>query len=217
MKSLLTLFAIGLFSVCLAACGSTSKSTGSTAQASSTTATTGASATTAVSTTPTDTAPAPAETKADADKDNDVSASDDDKNNSSTQDFGHAASPSDARMITALIKRYYAAAAVEDGTKACSMIYSTIEESVPEDYGQSPPGQPYMRGTTCPAVLTLLFKHFHPQITVELPKLKVARVRLVEHHGVVVLNFGTMPEREISVAREGHTWKVDALLDGEVP
>lgn len=217
MKSLLTLLAIGLFSVCLAACGGTSKNAGSTAQASSTVATTAASSTTAVSTTPTDTAPARAETKADADKDNDIGAPDDDKNNSSTQNFGHAASPQEARAITALIKRYYAAADAEDGAKACSMIYSTIEESVPEDYGQSPPGQPYMRGTSCPTVLTLLFKHFHPQITVELPKLKVARVRLVEHHGLVLLNFGTMPEREIFVVREGHTWKLDALLDGEVP
>jgi hypothetical protein len=74
-----------------------------------------------------------------------------------------------------------------------------------------------MRGTTCAAVLTLLFKHDHPQLVAELPKLEVARVRLIEHHGIVILHFGTLPERQIPVAREGHTWKLQGLLDSEVP
>ena len=97
------------------------------------------------------------------------------------------------------------------------MIYSTLAEAVPEDYGLSPPGPPYMRGTTCPAVLTLLFKHLHSQLGLELPKIKVTRVRLTEHHGLAVLSFGTMPERQIQVAREGHVWRLAALLDGELP
>jgi hypothetical protein len=210
MRSLLALSIVGLLSVCLAACGG-SKGTDASSRAST------AVKEVTVSTTPTYAPPAPVKAKADADHDNDIGAADDDTNNNSVLDYGHAADASDARTITSLIKRYYAAALAEDGAKACSMLYSTLEESVPEDYGQSPPSQPYLRGTTCAAVLRLLFKHNHPQLAVEYPKLDVARVRLMEHHAIVILHFGAMPERQISVAREGHTWKIEMLLDSEVP
>lgn len=169
------------------------------------------------STIPSKTPPAAAETKADADKDNDARAPDDDTNNNSALNFGRAASASDTKAITVLVKRYYALADAENGAAACPMIYSTLEEAVPEDYGQSPPGPSYARGTSCAAVLTLIFKHYHSQIALEHPRLKVARVRLIEHHGIAILHFGTMPEREISVARERHTWKLGSLFDSEIP
>jgi hypothetical protein len=214
MKSLLALLVVALLSGCIAACGGSGKVP---ATDSSTTASTGTEIAT-VSTVPTDTTPAPVETKADGDKDNDLGAAEgDDHNNNSTLDYGHEANVSDTRTITALVKRYYTAAYTENGAKACSMLYSTLEEAVPEDYGQAPPGPPYMSGTTCSAVLTLLFKHFHPQLAIEYPKLVVARVRMVEHHAIVILRFGALPERQIGVTREGHTWKMSQLLDAEVP
>lgn len=209
MKSLLVLVVLGLLGVSIAAAGA-SKDTNSNAS------TAAAPQEAPVSTIPTKVPPEPAKTKADADKDNDIGAPSDDTNNNPSLNFGHAADAADARTIATLVKRYYAAAHAEDGAKACKMLYSTLEEAVPEDYGESPPGQPYMRGTTCAAVLTLLFKHDHPQLALELPKLEVARVRLVEHHGIAILHFGTLPERQIPVAREGHIWKIQALLDSEV-
>lgn len=210
MKSLLALVALALFGVGLTACGA-----GKDASVSVSTA--GLPKEAPVSRIPTKVPPEPAKTRADADKDNDIGAPEDDTNNNSALNFGQAADATDTHTITALLKRYYAAAYAENGAGACQMIYSTLAESVPEDYGQSPPGQPYMRGTTCAAVLTLLFKHDHPQLAVELPKLTVTRVRLMEHHGIAILHFGTLPERQIPVAREGHLWKVEALLDSEVP
>jgi hypothetical protein len=164
----------------------------------------------------TPTEPALNYTKADSDKDNDIGAPDDDTQNTSALDFGHAASAPERQTITALVKRYYAAALAENGAKACSMIYSTLAAAVPEDYG-GPPGPLYMRGAkTCAAAVTLLFKHFHTLLTLQVPRLKVARVRLIEHHGLALLNFGKLPEREIYVAREGHIWRMSALLDGEL-
>jgi hypothetical protein len=213
MKPLLALFAIGLLSVGATACGGASKGTGGADHASSNAAVTDAGTATSTSTA----TPSLDFRKADGDKDNDIGAPGDDRNNNSVLDFAHAAGPSDRQAIAALIKRYYAAALAEDGAKACSMLYSTLAEAVPEDYGTPSGGQPYMQGTTCPAVMTLLFKHFHDRLTVELPKLEVTRVRLEEHHGLAVLAFGTMPEREIQVAREGHAWKIEALLDSELP
>jgi hypothetical protein len=163
------------------------------------------------------TAPAPAHPRADGDKDNDVGAPDDDRSNSRSLSFGHVASASEQRTIAMLVKRYYATALAGDGPKACSMLYSTFAESVPEDYGLVP-GPLYMRGArTCAAALALLFKHFHALLAVEVPRLAVTRVRLVAHHGFALLGFGSLPERQIAVAREGHTWRIAALLDSELP
>jgi hypothetical protein len=154
----------------------------------------------------------------DADRDNDVHAPADDTNNNAALDFGHEAGEPERRAIVALVRRYYAAGLAGDGTAACSMIYSTLAESVPEDYGSNePPGPPYMKGTTCPTVLDGLFRHVHSELAAELPLLEVNRVRLVEHHGAVVLGFGRLPGREIPVKREGHTWRLGGLFDHELP
>jgi hypothetical protein len=173
-------------------------------------------------------APTAAEySKADRDKDNDSApipskdndnAAEDDKNNNAVLNFGHAADTSDTRAIAALVKRYYTAAAREDGAAACSMIYVTLAEALPEDYGAGSPGPPYLRaGTTCAGVMQLLFKHYHGQLTAELPLLRVARMRLDRRHGLAILRFGTMPERQISVLRERRTWKIDTIIDYEIP
>ncbi len=200
-----------LLPLCVGACG-TNTSTNSVHHSSSHSADTSSTLAAASSI-----APAPLEAKADADKDNDITAPYDDKRHPDVFGFGQAASPADRQAVTALIERYYAAAAAEDGAKACSMIYVTLAEAVPEDYGTSPPGPAYMQGKTCPAILTLLFKHFHAQLAAGLPLLKVTRVRLEHRHGLAVLSFGKMPERQIAVRRERHTWKLEALLDSELP
>jgi hypothetical protein len=215
MRKLPIALAAGLLGVGVAACGGTGSGPASSAHSSVASATVH---TETVSTVPTYAPPARVKTEVDADKDNDGGGlSGDEKNNTRTLDeFGRLANASDTRAIAALIKRYYTAALAEDGAKGCSMLYSTIEESVPEDYGTSPPSQPYLRGATCRAVLTLLFKHYHPQIALEYPKLEVVAVHLRERQGVAVLRFGKLPERELPVGREGHTWKLKALIDGEL-
>ena len=44
----------------------------------------------------------------------------------------------------------------------------------------------------------------------------MTRVRLIEHHGFALLSFGTLPEREIIVVREGHIWRIGGLIDSEL-
>lgn len=164
-------------------------------------------------------------TRVDRDHDNDVGAAYDDTRHQSVVDFGKPASPAEERAIVALIKRYYAIALAENGTKACSLIYSPLAESVPEDYGSTGSGPAkvivtgpaYMRGTTCPVVLDGLFKHFHKALAVEAPKLHVSLVRLREHHGLAVLSFGRLPERQVTIRRERHVWRMSTLLDSELP
>lgn len=208
IRPLITML-VAVFTVLAASsCGTQSANSHSTSGAAST----ASDPTTSASDIP----PAGADTVADKDKDNDVGAPYDDKNNRTVLHFGHAASPSERQTIIALVKRYYQAALAGDGAKDCSLIYSPLEEAVPEDYGLSPPSQPYMRGTTCPVVLDGLFRHFHNQLAAEVPKMKI-NVRISEHHALALLSFGTLPERQIPVVREGHVWRMSALLDGELP
>lgn len=211
MRPLLALLTVTLLSVGACACGGTSKDAGSTSH-SSTSSAASATPTTSAS------APTPDYRKADSDKDNDVGAPGDDKNNNSVLKLGRAASAADAQAATALVRRYYAAATAREGAKACSMIFSSLANAVSEDYGHGSAGPSYLSaGRTCPAVMGLLFKHFHSQLTVERPKLKVTHVRLEGQHGVVVLSFGTQPERQFTIRREGHAWKLGGLIDGELP
>jgi hypothetical protein len=217
IKRLLALSASGLLSVGVCACGSTSTNT------TSTHADTVAQTATKTATAPESPynpyeanvgQPKPKDRDLDGDSNSDGRYDSDDK---SVLDYGHPANAQDTRAITALVQRYYAAAAAENGAKACSMIYSTFAEAISEDYGTSPPGPKWAQGTSCPAVMTLIFKHFHSQIAARLPKLKVSRVRLREHQGLVFLSFGKLPEREIRVDRESHTWRILALIDNDLP
>lgn len=161
--------------------------------------------------------PAPLDSRVDGDRDNDVDAADDDTNNNRVLAFGRPASQSERRGVTALVKRYYGTALAGNGARGCSMLYSTLAEAAVEDDAQ-PPGPPYMRGArTCAAVLGLLFKHYHAQLAAEVPKLEVTHVRLQEHQGIALLRFGALAEREISVGREGHTWKLNEIYDQELP
>lgn len=163
----------------------------------------------------------------DRDKDNDNapihgedndSAPYDDKNNDSVLNYGRAASPADRRAVRALIEHYYAAALKEDGATACSMLYVRLAESVAEDYGRGSPGPRYLsQGTSCPTVMKGLFKHYHGQLTAELPLLHIARVRLVQHHGLAILRFGAMPERQISVRQQAGAWKLATIFDSALP
>ena len=203
-QQLSALLAVALLSVFMAGCGGASSS--------NRTASTRTGTTTAY-----DPNAIPYHIKADSDKDNDFGGFTDEPNNDSTINYGHAATATEQRAITALIKRYYTVALAEDGAAACSLLYSTLAEGVAEDYGHSPPGPPYMAGNTCPTVMQMLFRHFHRQLTAELPLLHVSRVRLKAHRGWVLLSFGSLPEREISVTREGSVWKVDLLLDIALP
>lgn len=154
------------------------------------------------------------------DRDNDTDSSGHaayDSDDQSIADFGHSANASQSAQIGALVRRYYAVATAENGNAACSMLYSTYAEAIPEDYGTSPPGPSYASGSTCPVVMSEIFTHFHDRLTARLAKLHISRVRVREHQGVVILSFGSMPVSEIRVSREGRIWRILALIDTDLP
>jgi hypothetical protein len=151
----------------------------------------------------------------DGDKDAPSSAGDGfDGDDASVRDYGHAAGAADARAITALVTRYYAAAAAGDGASACALTYALVAESLPEEYGQ-PPGPLYLRGaSTCKAVLTIVFEHFHAQLS---EPVAVTAVRVDGQRGEALLGFRALPAGVIEVRREHGAWKIDRLLALALP
>jgi hypothetical protein len=199
-KRLLALLAIAGLTAGIAACGDAA--TGGSSDARTTTST---------SSSTTDYA------KADADRDNDIGASHDDTNHNDLSSFGRPAGAGDERAIATVVKRYYATALNGDGAKGCSMLYSILAETAAEDYAVAG-GPTYLRGaTSCQAVMSALFSHFHAQLAIEVPKFGVTHVFLKGRHGLVVLSFADLPERELPVIREGNVWKIASLLDRELP
>jgi hypothetical protein len=160
--------------------------------------------------------PVPEGSTPDADADSDGTGRFD-SDDRATLRYGHAPSAADTAQIAALVRRYYAAAAREEGATACELLYSTYAEAVPEDYGTSTPGPPWAQGKTCPDVLDRTFAHFHAEIQQRLPRLKIAHVRTLERQGVALLSFGHgLAPREIRVSREGRRWTVLALVDNRL-
>jgi predicted small lipoprotein YifL len=190
MKPLLTVLVSVLLVVSVCACGSSSKGTNSSPPASVSSTTSTASST------------QQSEKQVDPTK--------------AIVDFGQPASAANRQTIVALVRRYYMAAAAEDGAKACPLIYSLFEEAIAEDYGQ-PPGPPSLRGKTCPVVMSKLFKQQHKQEATDLATLRVTGVRVDRKRGVVLLSFKENPRRYLHVQLEHGTWKINSLTDVEVP
>jgi hypothetical protein len=127
---------------------------------------------------------------------------------------GYAVNPSKERMISAFVERYFVAAAAEDGVTACSMIEPRLASSLPRDYGGAA-GPAYLRGAmTCQSVMSLIFKHFHSELT---GVIKVTSVRRMGDQTLVLLGSTTMPAGDISVEPSGGTWRIASLLGSALP
>jgi hypothetical protein len=142
------------------------------------------------------------------DRDNDGDHNDDDAH---LLYFGRAADTAERNASMALVTHYFAAAAAEDGPRACSLLVPFIAESVVENYGHTPA----LRGTTCAAVMSKLFKQHHALLATKSSALKVAAVRVEGDKALVILEFPTISEvRQLTERRQGSAWKVQTLLDG---
>jgi hypothetical protein len=122
--------------------------------------------------------------------------------------FGHAATGAELRSITRLVRRYYAAAAADNGTTACSMLYPVVVREVGERFGR------FESRMTCPELMTKLFKLRHTQIGADVKSFKEVRVRVEPPNARVVLRFSTdAVARELDLRLVGASWKVRQPLD----
>jgi hypothetical protein len=137
-----------------------------------------------------------------------------DKDDRATLSFGHVPTAANRAAITAVAAHYYAALAAKNGATTCSLLLSSLAQSVPEDYaGGAAPA--YLRGgKTCQTVLSMLSKHFHAQLA---GTIKVTGVRVDGNHAEVLIGSTTMPASDIAVMREGKAWKVAELLGSALP
>ena len=194
MRSPFAPFAIALIGVGVSACG-TSKVAGSASPTSSTT-------------------PTQSSLSRDYDNDHDIDPS---SHYDNDLYFGHAANAANRRVVTAVIKRYYTAAAAGNGAIACSMMYSRLAKEIPDVYGQSPPGPPALRGKTCAVVMSKLFEQRHHQLVTDDATLNVTGVLVEGERGLVLLRFEETPKRHIFVQLERGSWKVNMLIDAGPP
>jgi hypothetical protein len=205
LKSLL---AIALLSNAVTACGGTSKGSGSTSAISSSAAATAAApATNTAGVTPTG-----RHTKDSNDGDSDPESDDD----LEVLDYGHVANAADRQAVTAVVSRYYAAAAAGDGVEACSLIYGLFAETIAEKGGRTVP--PTMIENTCGASISKLFAQRRLLLTAEAAMMVVTGVRVEGKKALALLRFGSQPElRNMPMRREGGGWKVDEELDHGMP
>jgi hypothetical protein len=202
MRSLLALLATMLLSVGAGACGGASGGVGSTSQASSSATPTGG--------------------YVHDDDDADTGPNHEDTDDYRIRGYGHAPSAADERAVTGLVKRYYAAAAAGDGAVGCSLLLirlakdSNLGEAAEKAYPPAPDVPP-LHGKSCAQIMSLLFKEDHEQLAADSTTLQVTSVRVNGLHGLALLGFRTTPERQIRVERDGGAWKLDALLDRELP
>jgi hypothetical protein len=214
MKLLGALLAIALSGIGLVACGGASKQSNS--KASTVAATTAPVAATTESSSSASTQVQGSPPK-DRDKDADnPTRSYFDKDDNDILAYGQNATTSDTRAMAAVVRRYYAAAVKDDGAGGCSAIYSLVAESIPEDYGQ-PPGPPSLSGKTCAVVMTKMFKQNSRQFGPDPARSRIIAARVLGNRGYAVLGAHTRPERYILMHREFGTWKVQSLVDSELP
>jgi hypothetical protein len=122
---------------------------------------------------------------------------------------GHRASRADTRAIATAVKSYYVAATRGDVTRGCSLLASSLATAIAEGEGQP---------ATCAAALSGLFKQLHERLAAEdFTTMVVTGAYVDGTAGLATLGFRTMPESEIVVQRQGHTWKIDGLSDSTIP
>jgi hypothetical protein len=105
------------------------------------------------------------------DRDNDSDHNDDDNR---VLDYGHAPSAGEKEQIMVVVTDYYAAAAAEDGAKACRLLMPFVAETVVESIGHSAG----LQGSSCSVVMSKLFKQDHALRSGESASLKFYAVRV---------------------------------------
>jgi hypothetical protein len=135
---------------------------------------------------------------------------------------GRAATAAETRAITDVVKKYIAVAAAEESAKACALVIGRLArgtglgDAVPREYAAAP-GSSVFRDKNCAEVEALLFQLDHRRLLAESAMVDVIGIRIAAHGALAILGFRATPERELRLQRERGKWKIDGLLDDELP
>jgi hypothetical protein len=126
--------------------------------------------------------------------------------------YGPAADPTERQAIVSVIRRYYAAAAADDGAEVCSLTYSLFAESLVEAHSRGR-GAPALRGDSCAQVAAKLLAGRHSEIARDLAALRVTVIQLRERQGWAVARFGIANERIVQLQHlPDGAWAMNVLL-----
>src|ERR1700722_12371876 len=143
------------------------------------------------------------------DRDNDGDHNDDD---GYVLDFGHAASAAESEPLKTLVTNYFAAAAAENGARACALMIPFMAESIVENLSHSPG----LSGRSCAVVLSKHFAQQHSELVAKNSALKFYAVRIGPGKALTVLSFSILPEvRQLIERRDSNgEWRMLSALDG---
>jgi hypothetical protein len=135
--------------------------------------------------------------------------------------YGHAASDPQRQAITALAKRFYAAAAAGEAARTCAMVAPRVVDrndlvkAVPDEYIPLG-GAAALRGRRCAPMMSRVFAENRARLAAESTTLLVTSVRVKGDRAIALLGFKSFPERYLPLRLEGATWRLGALLDEEI-
>jgi hypothetical protein len=132
-----------------------------------------------------------------------------------TRYFGHSASAHDRRSITALVDRYYAAAARDDGRMACSAIDAGLVAGAELAEGSHGPSSPATAG--CAAAMAKMLAQAPGRTAADFGAVRVLDVRVRGSEAIALLRLRDARTREMPVLRERGVWKIDAFFDNGLP
>jgi hypothetical protein len=129
------------------------------------------------------------------------------------QHAGTEAGQPDRRMIAALIKSYYAAAAAGNGVEACPILHRTARETLAEGHGSSTQA----RANACATGATSFFRQQHQiLLTDRVTTMTIVDIRLTGRLAIALVGFRNAPIGMLRLEREGAQWKLLSLLDTNV-
>jgi hypothetical protein len=131
--------------------------------------------------------------------------------------YPHLAGPRETRVIAAVVRGYYAAAARNDGAAACALMTVGRAESMPEDHGPSA-GSPAEYSETCAQASEYVFRRAHAQIAAENARLRVVEVRTYYRLAAVRMLFGRSGSSwYLTLMHERGVWRVVQVLANQIP
>lgn len=134
-----------------------------------------------------------------------------------TRTYGHPSTATERRAAELVIKRYYMAAAEDNGTTACRLMDPRLAKN--RDYTKVVPpeyiptlGSLVFQNKSCAQVASLVFEPTNQQLMADAATVKLIELRVDKTYALAILIYKTDPESEIPLKRERNTWKIDAFL-----
>ncbi len=128
--------------------------------------------------------------------------------------YGHAPGARERASIASVVERYFAAAAADDGARACALLLPSFAATVAESYGVGDGSALVRDGRSCAAVIGLLLRRYRGELA---EAISVVEVRVAGRDAQVVFSSRRMPASYILLARHDGSWWVTQPIGVRLP